>query len=98
MNAWLQGQSPMAPLFGPEGELVLLQVTVEPKALEDLLDALAHLDFPVNPELHHRAAQVTVEFPAYAGKMAEVRRTLEAYRFDPGALETTPILALAAEA
>ena len=98
MNAWRQGETPAASLFGSEGELVLLRVTVEPKLLEDLLEALAHLDFPVNPELQHRAAQVVVEFPAYAGKVDEVRRTLQAYRFDPDALETTRILALAADA
>ena len=38
-------------LFGQEGELVLLRVAVEPRLLEDLLEALARLDFPVNPQL-----------------------------------------------
>ena len=98
MSAWTQGDAPAPTLFGSEGELVLLRFEVDPKHLEDLLDALAHLDFPVNPELLHRSAHVVVEFPAYTGKVEDVRRTLKAYRFDPGALETARVLALAAKA
>jgi hypothetical protein len=97
MSAWRQGENPAVSLFGSEGELVLLRITVDPRLLEDLLEALARLDFPVNPELQHRSAQVAVEFPAYAGKVDEVRRMLRAYRFDPDALETTRMLALAAK-
>ena len=84
-------------LFGSEGELILVRVSVEPRLLEDLLDALAHLDFPVNPELCHRVAQVVVEFPAYEGKIDDVRRVLKSYGFDPPTIEKTRILALAAE-
>lgn len=97
MSSW--SQQPLAPpLFGSEGELVLLRINVEPRLLEDLLDALAHLDFPVNPELCHRSAQVVVEFPAYEGKIDEVRGILRAYRFDPEALEKTRILSMASQA
>jgi len=95
MNAWPKGQVPTPSLYGSEGELVLLRITVEPKLLEDLLDALAHLDFPVNPELSHQPARVVVEFPAYETKIQEVRRLLKVYRFDPGALQTGSPLALA---
>src|SRR5271166_1073099 len=97
MSNWPQGRTSV-PLFGSEGELVLLRITVEPRLLEDLLDALAHLDFPVNPELCHRAAQVVVEFPAYERKIDEVRGILQAYRFDPGSLAKTRMLSLATEA
>ena len=82
-------------LFGSEGELVLLRVTVEPRLLEDLLELLAQLDFPVNPELHHRPAQVLVEFPAYHGRVDEVRHALRMHGFDPAAVEAANILALA---
>ena len=98
MSIWPEAKSSTPPLFGIEGELVLLRLTVEPRLLEDLLDTLARLDFPVNPELCHRANQVLVDFPAYEGKIDEVRRILKAYRFDSVALEKTRILALAAQA
>jgi hypothetical protein len=71
----------MTALFGLEGELVSLRISVEPKLLEDLLEALAELDFPVNPQLYHRAAQVTVEFPAYSSRVPEVRATLASHGF-----------------
>jgi hypothetical protein len=63
-------------LYGAEGQLVLLRAAVDPRFLEELLDALAHLDFPVNPELQHRQGQVIVEFPAYDRHIEEVERTL----------------------
>jgi hypothetical protein len=65
-----------AALFGREGELVSLSVTTEPKHLEDLLEALASLDFPVNPQLYHRPAEVVVEFPAYSSQVEQVREAL----------------------
>jgi hypothetical protein len=67
---------PEAALFGREGELVSLSVATEPKHLEDLLEALASLDFPVNPQLYHRPAEVLVEFPAYSSQVAQVRDAL----------------------
>jgi len=33
-------------LLGREGELVSVRISVEPKVLEDVLEALAGLDFP----------------------------------------------------
>jgi len=79
-------------LFGIEGELVLARVSVEPRQLEELLDTLAGLDFPVNPELYHRPGCVIVEFPAYARHVAAVRTTLEASGFDPISLDVLGIL------
>ena len=74
-------------LFGLEGELVSLRISVEPRLLEDLLEALARLDFPVNPQLYHRPAQVTVEFPAYSARLDEIRDTLHRHGFSPASLE-----------
>jgi hypothetical protein len=62
-------------LAGSEGELVSVSVAVEPRLLEKLLDALAELPFPVNPRISHHPATV-VEFPAYAGRLAEIRSLL----------------------
>jgi hypothetical protein len=67
---------PEAALFGREGELISLSIATEPKLLEDLLEALAALDFPVNPQLYHRPAEVLVEFPAYSNQVEHVRSAL----------------------
>ena len=95
MSVWPPPIASVPSLFGREGELVLLRVTVEPRLLEDLLDVLARLDFPVNPELHHRPAQVTVEFPAYQARVDEVREALRTHGFDPAAVEVANMLAFA---
>jgi hypothetical protein len=76
--------APEAALFGREGELISLSIATEPKLLEDLLEALASLDFPVNPQLYHRPAQVLVEFPAYSSQVEQVRRALLRQGFDAG--------------
>ena len=82
-------------LFGSEGELVSLSFSVEPKLLEDLLEALAQLDFPVKPQLYHRPASVTVEFPAYSARVEEVRDALRRHGFNAAALEVARGLAAA---
>ena len=65
-----------------EGKLVSVQVTIEPKLLEYLLEALAEVPFPINPEIHHPVHGVsrhtTVEFPAYSDRLSEVYRALNA--------------------
>jgi hypothetical protein len=62
-------------LFGAEGELVSVRISVEPAELEFLLDTLAQLPFPVNPEIFH-GWPTTVEFPAYRSRLAELRQIL----------------------
>ncbi len=51
--------------------------------------------FPVNPQLYHRPAQVTVEFPAYAARVDEVRDMLDRHGFSPASLEVSEGLELA---
>ncbi len=79
-----QGTSPA--LFGSEGELVLLHISIEPKLLEDLLEVLARLDFPVNPELYHKPNSVAVEFPAWSSRVDNVRKLLKFYGFEQACL------------
>ena len=81
-------------LFGLEGELVSLRMTIEPKLLEDLLETLSSLDFPVNPQLFHRHAQVSVEFPAYSTQVDRVRDALRNNGFNPKSLELSAVLTL----
>lgn len=77
-------------LIGAEGELVSVHVCVEARLLEKLLDALASVSFPVNPQIYHQAAvgyiradgseeivpTTLVEFPAFSGRVEEVRHVL----------------------
>ena len=79
-------------LFGQEGELISLSISVDPKLLEELLEAVAQLSFPVNPQLYHRTGQVIVEFPAYSARIEEVRETLRAFGFDADALVSSPVV------
>lgn len=76
-------------LFGREGELICLSIATEPKLLEDLLETLATLDFPVNPQLYHRPSEVTVEFPAYSNQVDSVRDALAAQGFAAGAIQVS---------
>ena len=69
---------PVPCLTSNEGELVSVQISVEPKSLEDLLDAVARIPFPINPEIHHLTRSAVVEFPAYANRLGEVYSALEA--------------------
>lgn len=81
-------------LGGAEGELVSVRVLVEPRLLEDLLDALAKVPFPINPQIFHQPGPDTaVEFPAYSGRLDELRKTLARNGFDPAAMHTRPMLA-----
>jgi hypothetical protein len=104
MSVW-----PEAPalLAGSEGELVSVSIDVDPRYLESLLEALARLAFPVNPQIYHDAEMVygyadgreevrsttLVEFPAYEGQLGEVRATLELFSFEPGCVQITNMLA-----
>jgi hypothetical protein len=93
-------------LSGSEGELVSVSISVEPRLLESLLDALAEVHFPVNPQIYHEAtvafaypdgreiAQPTtiIEFPAYLGQLQGVRELLAKRGFDPASIWATNLL------
>ena len=68
-------------LSGREGELVSVSIDIDSRRLEALLEALAQVAFPINPQIYHGAV-TTVEFPAYATRLGDVRSTLEAFGFD----------------
>jgi hypothetical protein len=94
------------PLSTSEGQLLSVSIRVEPTGLESLLEALAQVSFPINPQIYHDAAVVyrypddreeseattLVEFPAYEARLAEVRAALESYGFDPTCLASVPML------
>jgi hypothetical protein len=78
-------------LSGNEGELVSVSVEVDPRSLESLLEALANVTFPINPQIFHGTV-TTVEFPAYETRLEEVRRTLAASGFDPASVHSVSML------
>lgn len=95
-----------ATLCGREGALVSVSISVDPRHLESLLEALAQLSFPINPQIYHDAALIyrfsdlheeteattLVEFPAYEAQLDAVRGALSAYGFDPASLRATGML------
>ena len=106
MSVW-PNVTPASPsLSTREGDLVSISINVDPRSLEALLEALAQVGFPVNPQIYHDAAMVylyadnhqeveattLVEFPAYASHLEEVSRALEVYGFDPSILQVTSML------
>jgi len=93
-------------LRGSEGALISVSVTVDAHYLEEVLDALAQLDFPINPQIYHDGAfqyffedggtatePVTiVEFPAYEGRLPQIRKILQVYSFGADCLHVTAML------
>jgi hypothetical protein len=75
-----------------QGELVMARVKVDAGMLEDALDTLATLPFPVNPELRHKGLDTEIEFPAYAGSLPEVDGAFRARGLYVGAVESTPMI------
>ena len=101
MNVWPETHGSGHPsLVGSEGELESVSIAVDPRLLEQLLEALAGLPFPVNPRIYHDASVVRlfqdgrrdtepatiVEFPAYAARLAEIRDAVSARGFDPASV------------
>jgi len=93
MSVWSVQVPPDGTLLSAEGVLVSVSISVAPSRLEALLDALAHLEFPVNPQLYHDACPDTlVEFPAYEARLSEIRGLLESYGFSAGSMTATGML------
>ncbi len=79
-------------LSGSEGELVLVRVSIEPRLLEELLESLAMISFPINPQIYHGRPTV-VEFPAYQQRLNELRNGLQRSGFESSAVQVCPMLA-----
>ncbi len=106
MSVWRATSPDGASLSSREGALVSVTIHVDPRDLEVLLEALARIHFPINPQIYHDAAVVyvladgtertqsatLVEFPAYAGQLDEVRGALERYKFDASSMRVTGML------
>jgi hypothetical protein len=96
----------VSPLCGRDGALLSVSISVDPRHLESLLESLAQLRFPINPQIYHDAALVyrfadaheeseettLVEFPVYEGQLADVTNAVEAYGFDRRTIQVTGML------
>jgi hypothetical protein len=91
MSVWPSAVPGHPLLSGPHGELVQVRVSTDPRLLEDLLECLAGVPFPINPSISHGRPTV-VEFPAYEPRLFEVRDALRAYGFDPAAMSVSSML------
>ena len=93
MSVWPNLVPASLSLSGSEGALISISIEVAPRHLESLLEALAAIRFPINPQIYHEGATISlVEFPAYENHLGEVRSALEAYGFDPHCLRVTSML------
>lgn len=93
-------------LHSSEGELISVCLTVDPRRLEALLETLAALQFPINPQIYHDAAwnyvyadgrqefepATLVEFPAYAAWLSGINSALRQAGFDPAAVLVSGML------
>ncbi|MFB3825274.1 MAG: hypothetical protein ACE15B_00850 [Bryobacteraceae bacterium] len=106
MSVWPAVAAARATLAGSEGSLVSVSVHVEARFLEALLEALARVEFPINPQIYHDAAieyryangdvrrepTTLVEFPAYEARLDEVRGALQAFGFSADCLHVADML------
>ena len=106
MRVWPDTLPSGPSLSSREGALVSVSIHVDPRRLESLLESLAQIGFPINPQIYHDASVVycfsdgreevesttLVEFPAYAGRLGEVCRALETNGFDPACVGVTSML------
>ena len=81
----------IATLTGLEGELVLIRICVDARLLEDLLEALAEVPFPLNPQIYHHPETV-VEFPAYSSRVSEIVEVITKRGFDAGQMQIKNLL------
>ena len=71
-------------LAGRDGELILIRITVEPRALERLLESLAVTTFHINPQLLPNTPQgARVEFAAYESWIGPIREGLKRNGLEP---------------
>ena len=66
------------------GQLVFVRLTVEPRLLESVLEALALADFPINPQLTHQR-HTLIEFPAYRGQLKQLDSLLRGWAIEVSA-------------
>ena len=80
-------------LAGRDGELIVIRITVEPRALEQLLESLAETGFHLNPQLLPNTPQgARVEFAAYESWIGPIREGLKRNGLEPVEFEATRMI------
>ena len=106
MSVWPAALPGGPALSGTEGALVSVSIEVDARSLESLLEALAEVQLPINPEIFHEASIVSqrsdgsesveditlVEFPAYAPWLDHIREAVASYGFDLSRIHITGML------
>ncbi|MBC8165943.1 MAG: hypothetical protein H7Y20_08730 [Bryobacteraceae bacterium] len=92
MSVW-HGTCKAPLLTGAEGELISVRVSTDPRSLEDLLDCLSGVSFPINPQIYHGVPTV-VEFPAFEARLSEVYSALQAFGFCSESVVVRDMLAM----
>ena len=106
MSVWPKLTGAAEPLTGVQGPLTCISIEVDSRRLESLLDTLARLPFPINPQIYHDAAvayrfadgservtgKTLVEFPAYDQQTEDVRNALDGAGFSAFDLHVTRML------
>jgi len=91
MSVWQDPASSGLHLSTSEGELLSVSIRVDSRRLEAMLEALALVPFPINPQIHH-GAETTVEFPAYRNRIGELEGILESCGFARQSLRATSMI------
>lgn len=91
MRVWPSARPPASVLTGSEGELLQVRISADARLLEELLDCLAGLSFPINPQIYHTVPTV-VEFPVYQARLGELNSALRACGFDAGTIQVSGMM------
>ena len=80
-------------LAGRDGELVLIRITVEPRALERLLESLAETSYHLNPQVFPNSPEgARVEFPAYESWIGLIGEGIRKSGLEPVEFEATRMI------
>ena len=91
MSVWPNSVPSHPLLTGREGELIQVRVSTDPRLLENLLECLASVPFPINPQIYHGRPTI-VEFPAYQQHLFEVKDALRSSGFDSSQVRVSSMI------
>ena len=72
-------------------DLLLVTISIPPRQIEQLLDALARLPHHINPELRYEEWRTWVVFPAYRSWLDDIERTIGLEPFESATLQYTAV-------
>jgi hypothetical protein len=73
-------------------ELSSVTISIAPRDIERLLDALAQLPHPINPDLRYEEWLTHVDFPAWNSWVDDLRQLLEKEGFHGARLRCRPAI------